>query len=176
MSLKILDNQDSKTKEYLAKIGEVIVTFNYLESAIIDFWIWELICAGKNINDIQGIGRRITTLLTFRQKADLLKSLVIEIFGEKKAKLFSKPYKKIIKSSEIRNDVCHSQWFIQYGNLKEGVPMTTHKINLKRGSRKGRKFDFSRAMEDNIDLKCFNGYLKQIEEAIRETLIFFIHI
>jgi len=38
MPAKIIDNQDPKTKEYLTKIGEVVVLLNHLEG-VVDFWI-----------------------------------------------------------------------------------------------------------------------------------------
>jgi len=67
MPAKIIDNQDPKTKEYLAKIGEVVILFNHLED-IVDFWIWELINAGGTASVKQQIVRQITSPLNFEKK------------------------------------------------------------------------------------------------------------
>lgn len=109
MPAKILDNQDPKTKEYLAKIGEVVVLLNHLE-AMVEFWIWELINAH---GDSQQIGRRVTSPLDFEQKVQLLRSLIVERYGEEKARKFKETMKLLMKCCETRNDIVHSQWFIQ---------------------------------------------------------------
>ena len=127
MPAKIIDSQDPKTKEYLTKIGEVVVLLNHLES-MVDFWIWELISAGGNASTKQQIGRRITAILNFEKKVQLLRSLIVERYGKEKAKEFKEVATSIMKCCEVRNDVSHSQWFIQYGNIKERIPPTTQSL------------------------------------------------
>jgi hypothetical protein len=88
--MKVLDNNDPITLNYLSKIGEVIVTLNYLES-LVELAIWEMLGEIGKTADLQGVGRRITYSLEFVQKVDLLRSLIVEIYGEERAKNFKVP-------------------------------------------------------------------------------------
>ena len=171
MPAKIINNQNPKTKEYLTKIGEVIVLLNHLES-MIDFWIWELINAGGNASMKQQIGRRITSPLNFEKKVKLLRSLVVERYGEEKAKEFKEVANSIMECCEIRNDVSHSQWFIQYGNIKEGIPPTTHKINISKSLKPTKPFNFSKAIKD-IELSELDQYTIQTNLVIEKVCKFF---
>ena len=171
MSAKIIDNQDPKTKEYLTKIGEVVVLFNHLEDTV-DFWIWELINAGGNANIKQQIGRRITSPLDFEKKVQLLRSLVVERYGEEKAKEFKEVANSIMECCERRNDVSHSQWFIQYGNIKEGIPPTTHKINISKSLKPTKPFNFSKAIKD-VELSELDQYATHTNLMIEEVYKFF---
>jgi hypothetical protein len=172
MPAKILDNQDPETKEYLAKIGEIVVLLNHLE-AMVDFWIWELINADGNAGVKQQIGRRITSPLNFEQKVQLLRSLIVERYGEEKVREFKETMKLLMKCCETRNDIAHSQWFIQYGNKKEGIPSTTHKINIPKAMRPQQSFDFSKAIKD-VDLSELDQSVTEINLAIEKLTIFFI--
>lgn len=151
MPMKVLDNQEEKTKEFLCKIGEIVVTLNHLEEMVC-FYIWELVSASGNT---QGVGRRITVNLELIEKIDLLRSLIIERQGEEKAKVFKSIYKNIIKCGEIRNDIAHSQWFIQYGNIKENIPPRTEKINMQKLIKNSKPTDFSKLVEI-VDLEQLN--------------------
>ena len=144
--MQVLDENDPKTKDFLVKIGETVVVFNHLES-MVEFNIWELIAASGNAHVRQSIGKRITTTLEYMQKVDLLRSLIVERFGEEKDKLFKEVYTTLQECSEIRNDIAHSLWYIQYGNLEEGIELDTAKINIKKAFEKGKFEDFSKVYE-----------------------------
>jgi hypothetical protein len=171
MTARILDNKDPKIREYLAKIGEVIVLLNHVEASI-DFLIWELIGANGNAHDVQNVGRRVTLLLEYMQKVDLVRALIIERHGEEKGKEFVSLYKKLQTCGEIRNDIAHSQWFIQYGNLAENIPMSTTKINIKKAFERGKLMDFSNARKEVL-LDELEGYVSQMNEIISELFGFF---
>ncbi len=171
MPAKILDNQDPKTKEYLAKIGEVVVLLNHLE-AMVEFWIWELIGAEGNAGVKQQIGRRITSPLGFEKKVQLLRSLVVERCGKKRAREFEEILELLMKCCKARNDIVHSQWFIQYGNEKEGIPSTTHKINIPKVLKPQRSFNFSKAIKD-VDLSELDQSVSEINIAIEKLMRFF---
>ena len=173
MPAKIINNQDPKTKEYLTKIGEVVVLLNHLESWV-DFWIWELINANGNASIKQQIGRRITSPLDFKQKVQLLMSLFVERCGEVKAKEFKEVAKSIKKCCDIRNDLAHSQWFIQYGNIKEGISPTTQKINISKFLKSTKPFNFSKAIKD-VELSELDQYAIQANLVIEKLTNFFIH-
>lgn len=129
--MKILDFNDPNTKEFLQKIGQVIVEVNHIES-LVELLIWSLIFTNRNKEDnAQGIGRRITVNLSFMEKADLLRSLVVERKGEDFAKEFTeRVYKKLQAIAQKRDDIAHSLWFIQYGESK--AELATEKINFKK--------------------------------------------
>jgi len=171
MAAKILDNTDTTTKEYLAKIGEVVVLLNHLESNI-DFWIWELIGAKENAHDHQNIGRRITLQLEYMQKVDLLRALIVERHGEEKGRELRPLYTKLQTCGQVRNDIAHSEWFIQYGNLAEGVPLSTTKINIQKAYERGKLMNFSNARKEVL-LGELEGYVTQTNEIISELHEFF---
>ena len=78
----MIDNSEQKTNNYLAKIGKIIILFSQLEQTV-EFFLWELIDAK---GDSQNIGRRITTHLDFVEIIDLMRSIIVERYGEKKQK------------------------------------------------------------------------------------------
>lgn len=169
---RILNTEDPIAKEYLAKIGEVVVLLSHLEAGV-EFWIWEFVNAKGDAKVKQLVGRRITSPLDFEQKLQLLRSLVVERLSEKKVEEFKEIVKLIKKCCEVRNDVAHSQWFIQYGNTKGGISSTTHKINIPKVLKPHRPFDFSKAIED-IDLSKLDQSIANINTAIEKLVIFFI--
>lgn len=144
--MKIFNTKDPKTIDYLVKIGQVVVAFNFVEQ-LVELLIWELINAK---DDVQGVGRRITNRLEFQEKADLLRSLIVERVVEERAKEFTESiYKDLCKCGEARNDIAHSLWFIQYGANKDNPE--TYKVNFRDAFERGKKFDFSKAKK-NIDV------------------------
>lgn len=162
--MKIIDSTDPKTQEYLQKIGRVIVELNFIEN-FVELLIWQLIGAKEvsNVNDEQAVGRRITVNLSFIEKADLLRSLVVERKGEEFTKEFTDDiYKKLQVLSEKRNDVAHSTWLIQYGSNKEAA--ITHKINYGKAFVRGKPYDFDKA-KSNISLEEFDQYLELIDDV-----------
>lgn len=161
MEAKVLEPKTGKTRDYLVKIGEIVVLLNHLEQ-VIEFFTWELINASGNA---QEIGRRITTPLDYVEKVDLMRSAIVGRFGEEKAKEFLPVYRELIACGEIRNDIAHSQWFIEYGNKKEGVLPHTKKINWKKAYKRGKNFNFSEAIKD-IKLDELNSYSRKISKAI----------
>lgn len=161
--MAILIEKDKKTQEYLAKIGNIIVSLNQLES-LIDLLIWELISPNGNANNKQRIGRLITLNLEFMQKADLLRALIVERYGEEKGKSFTENVYKILqKCVEVRNDIAHSHWFIQYGE-SESSDLETVKINAKNAFQRGKKLDLSKARK-SIKIEELNEYIAMLDEA-----------
>lgn len=158
-SAKVLNSHSPKTKDYLAKIGEIIVLLNHLELTV-EFFVWELISASGNT---QAIGRRITTPLEYMEKVNLMRSLLVERVGEEKAGEFTPIYSELRACAEIRNDLAHSQWFIEYGNGKDKT--STHKINWLKAYERGKAFDFSKALQ-NIDLAKLASDTKRLSKTI----------
>lgn len=155
--MKVIDKSDPKTKEFLEKIGEAIVMLSHLE-AMIEFVVWELIGAKGDAGVKRTIGRHITYKLEFKQKADLLRALIVEKFGEGKGKEFTdKIYKDLQKCCEARNDIAHSLWFIQYGVDKNSLG--TVRINIQDAMERGERFNLSKARKSTE--------LKELEDAIR---------
>jgi hypothetical protein len=161
---------DPNTKEFLAKIGEIIVSLNALENNV-DFWIWELLSASGTPAEKQVIGRLVTSPLDFMGKVNLLRSLVVHRLGEEKDNDFRNAYNLLKQSAETRNDVAHSMWFIQYGSSPDDL--STEKINEIKAFQRGKKFDFTKAVA-TVKLTDFDKYLETIENAQRE-LFSFIH-
>lgn len=160
LMVTVLFNEvDPKTKEYLAKIGEIVVLLNSLES-VVEFIIW------KSITRDQVIGRTLTRDLTYISKVRLLKTLLMQKLGENELDSIMPVLNRVTKSAHIRNDVVHSQWFIQYGNKKENIPLTTHKINSKDAFNKG-SFDFANSIKD-ISLKDLAEKCKFISQTISD--------
>ncbi len=166
--MKILDLNDSNTKEFLQKIGQVIVEVNHIES-LVELLIWPLIDAkGNKDGSAQGIGRRITVNLSFMEKADLLRSLVVERKGEEFAKKFTeRVYKKLQTVAEKRDDVAHSLWFIQYGESKEDL--ATEKINFTKAYKRGEEFKMD-AAQSKVALSELEDILKLIHQAGAEII------
>lgn len=164
------NTKDSTTKEYLSKIGEIVVSLSSLEH-MMEFWIWELISAAGTARDIQWVGRRITTPLEYMQKLDLLRSMLVERLGEEVAKKFMPAYKLLQKCAEDRNDIAHSVWFIQYGTTPE--KLSTLKVNDSKAFQRGKKLDFTRAHQE-IKLEDLEKISQRINQA-HDELIKFVH-
>ena len=163
MSTAQLWQKTPKTKEFLAKIGEIIVLLNHLES-MVEFFTWELIGSKGNAHDVQNMGRRITLPLDYKGKIDLARSLVIERYGvEKEKKIFKSVYTKLQNCGEFRNDIAHSLWFIEYGTSKEDL--ATHKLNWTKAYKKGKAFDFSNAYKD-VSLEDLTEISKTLSSTI----------
>lgn len=161
--MKIVDPDNPESKEYLAKLGELVVVFNALE-LFTDIFIWELIGAK---GEQQGIGRRITVNREFQEKLDLLRSLLVERYGQEKAKRFTNTYSKLKHSAENRNDTLHSLWFIHYGKTPDNLE--TRKINFQKAYERGKEFDFKRANK-NVSLAELKDIIKGIESCSDELV------
>ncbi len=170
MNAKVLSPEIGKTKAYLEKIGKIIVLFGHLEM-IVDFFIWELINAGNTTREVQSIGRRITTPLDYKSKINLVRSIIVERLGEDKAKEFTPIYTELLNCAEIRNDIAHSQWFIEYGNKEEKVKPETQKVNWQKAYQKGKGFDFSGANKD-VSLKELDEYTKKLSKTTSTFAMF----
>ena len=164
----LYNSTDPKTKDYLAKIGEVIVTLNGLERDI-SFWIWELLAASGTPAEKQVIGRLVTNPLDFMGKINLLRSLIVHRLGEVKGKDFIKTYTLLQNCAEFRNDIAHSLWFIQYGSSPENLE--TEKINEVKAFQKGKRMDYSKAVE-KINIEEFDNALLVMQDASKELLKF----
>ena len=110
--------------------------------------------------------------MNFEKKVQLLRSLVVERYGKQKAKEFKEVANSIMECCERRNDVSHSQWFIQYGNIKEGIPLTTHKINMPKSLKPTKPFNFSKEIKD-VELSELDQYAIQTNLVIEEVYKFF---
>ncbi len=173
MSAQILDSTNPKVKEYLAKIGEIIVTFNFLESQM-DFYIQELV---KPVHSHAGlsqrVGKRITTMLEFSQKTDLLLSLIIERSGKDEGTRFKSIYNALGKMAEKRNDVAHSQWFLEYGNIQEGVQPSTHKINEQKGIKFNKEANFEQAIKE-VTIEELQTFIEEMLQMVSDIHAFFL--
>src|SRR3954464_4613155 len=107
-----IDYSNPEVKEYLSKIGEIVVRLSGLEHQI-EFWIWKLIDARGDHVTRQRVGSRTTTYITYEQKVQLLRGLILERCGEDTGRQFMPLREKLIKCCEDRNDVAHSQWLIR---------------------------------------------------------------
>lgn len=166
------DFNDTKAKEYLASIGAVVVLLGHLEY-LIEFIIWDLVNPQADDSKVrQLIAERITVGLEYMEKLKLLRSLTVERKGDKKAKEFIGIYKKCIAVCEIRNDIAHSMWIIEYGNIKEGESPSTTKTNMKKAFPNGKQLDLSAAYK-KVDLDEIKSYMEQINQTISELFSFF---
>jgi len=171
--MKIIDKSDPKTREYLEKIGEVVVMLSHLE-AMMEFIMWEFIGAKGNASDRQTIGRQITHKLEFMEKADLLRALIIERYGEKKGKEFtSNIYTSLQRCCEARNDIAHSLWFIRYGVDKNSLQ--TEKINIPNAFERGKKFNFSKARK-SVELKELENAIKLMDDMSLKVIEFGLNL
>ncbi|MDO8618550.1 MAG: hypothetical protein Q7R49_01240 [Candidatus Daviesbacteria bacterium] len=104
------------------------------------------------------------------EKADLLRSLVVEQRGEDFAKKFTEGvYKKLQVIAQKRDDIAHSLWFIQYGGSKQ--ELATEKINFKKAYERGKEFRFDEAKRE-VALSELEDILKLIHQAGIEIIHF----
>ncbi|MDD2482797.1 MAG: hypothetical protein PHE32_03775 [Candidatus Shapirobacteria bacterium] len=173
MAAILFNFENSKTKEYLASIGGIVVCLNHLEH-FIEFMIWELINPKvDNANKSQLIGERITVNLEYIEKLELLRSLIIERKGIEKAEEFKEIYIKCKKACEIRNDISHSLWSIEFGNNKEGISPSTTKTNMQKAFQRGKNFDFLSAYKQ-VNLDELKLEMNQINQTISDLFSFFM--
>lgn len=175
--MKTVDLSDETAKEFLIRIGKIIVDFNHLES-IVEMVILQLINIKKgtdeNSEDEQSIGRRVVEKLFFMQKIDLLRSLIVGRKGEEFAKKFTKQvYKELVSVSEKRNDIVHSMWFIQYGNSK--TDLSTLTINFQNAYQRGKSFNFEEAKKD-ISLEKLDETLSSIDKAVKQLIHYAVNM
>ncbi len=147
--LSVFDSEESLTKDYLAKIGEITFHFNELEEHIC-LRIWRLIWPKYKFYLLDKKGRIITGNLTFRSKAELLFSLCEAELSSDKMKVFKEIYGSILDCNRIRNDVLHSRWHIFPDRDERGGLFPTRKINIKNGST------------EDVVLEKLDKYAKQI--------------
>lgn len=172
MTAEVIGHKAPDTKEYLAKIGEIVVLLNHLEM-LVSFFIWELIGAEGKAAKSQNIGRRITNDMGFMKKADLARSLIVERYGEKVAIKYLPLYKDLKSCSKIRNDVAHSQWLLGFGSDGEFSPNS--KINWKNAYKKGKEADFKKAFEE-VDLGRLNRDSKRITDTMTAVGKYFLDL
>ncbi|MBI4096438.1 MAG: hypothetical protein HY425_01845 [Candidatus Levybacteria bacterium] len=171
--MKIIDKSDPKTKEYLEKIGEVITMLSHLEG-MMEFVLWEFIGAKGDAGVRQTIGRHITHKLEFMQKADLLRALIIERYGEEKGKEFTLDiYKNLQKCCEARNDMAHSLWFIRYGVDKDNLQ--AEKINTRDAFERGKRFNLSKARK-SVELKELEDAIKLMDDMSLKVIEFGLNL
>ena len=170
----LIDDNNDTTKFFLEKIGKIIVVFNHLEFWI-DFWIWELVSPSGSAYGRQEIGRRITNSLSFEQKVSLLSSLITERLPEEKIKAFKIVNEKLQRCYRKRNYIVHSQWFIQYGNIPEGIPRTTLTIKYPKKLSVFNKIDSKKYIKTNINEKDLDEIVQEINSIFATITIFFIN-
>lgn len=138
--------------EYLVHIGDMVVSFALLESAIKSLIM-------SFINEHQSAGRIITAELPFKGLRALLMSLYLDRHGKdldyiKLKKLMSEAG----KIEEKRNQIVHSTWGIECGI--SGI--TRIKTTAKEGKGLESKFE-NMSVED---LKTFADAIKQLTSDI----------
>ncbi len=170
MNATLLDTSDPKTKEFLSKIGEVVVLSRHLES-IVEFFMGDLINPEGESIVKQNVTNSIVKNMEFLEKLDLVRDLIVQRIGVESQKRFLPTYNLVKECIEGRNDVAHSQWFIQYGNIEEGIPPSTQKINVRRGYSRGHYFDFSKAII-NVELSTLDDLVKKTNKAITDIVIY----
>jgi len=139
---KPYDLKNKTVNKSLIKIGEMVVLMGFLESWI-ESWIWNLIDQRD-----QNIGKKITSPLMYRQKVDLLLSLV-ESRSPDRVENFQKIHKKLQALGERRNNLIHSQYFLMYGNKKEHLKRDSKKVSLRHGvNKKDGSIDISKVFSD----------------------------
>ncbi|MEX2515195.1 MAG: hypothetical protein WD335_03630 [Candidatus Paceibacterota bacterium] len=129
------DDEKTEQEQIYESIGRFVVFFNKVEYAIGD-----LICLYLfgNTPDHQSVCHRITTKLTFKDKLDLLQELITERLGKKHANKFKEIYSLIYDEMEYRNEIIHSEWWINMKSEKTEVGETKI-LNLVKASRKNKR-------------------------------------
>lgn len=168
---KPYDLNNLSVRKYLKKIGEIIILMGFLESWV-DFWIWELIGANGNASEKQDIGKKITSGIMYRQKIDLLLTMVQSRSPERITN-FKKIHKKLQLIGEKRNLLIHSQWFLMYGNKKEHLRRHTDGVNLRHGhNRADGVLDFSRSFL-KLELSGLSRFISNIQKIHLSITKFF---
>ena len=111
-------------------------------------------------------------MLQFSQKTDLLLSLVIERSGIEGKEKFKKIYNELEKMAERRNDIAHSQWFLEYGNIQEGIPLTTHKINDQKGLKFNKEANFEQAIKE-VKIEELQSFVEEMLQEVSDIHSFF---
>lgn len=169
---KPYDLNNKTVKNYLIKIGEIIVIMGFLE-AWIDFWIWELIGAKGGAYDSQIIGKKTTSGMMYRRKVDLLLLLVQSRYPTK-VDSFKKLHNKLQTLGDKRNNFIHSQWFPMYGNKEEHIRRDTHIENLRYGvNKKDGSVDFSKSYS-KLKLNDLTRLINNIRFVYNDVTKFFI--
>jgi len=171
MAVTILNNKDSKTKKYLAKIGEVIVYMNYLEF-MLEFHIQDLIKPVGDMDEVQRVSARIIYPLSFNKKIELLSSLIMERCGQKEFRKFQELEKLLERCGQIRNGIVHSLWYIQYGNKERGIYSKTLRIHMREAVKRKKPFKFSEAVK-YVKISELEEFVTEISSVIEKLMIFF---
>lgn len=160
-----LDTQSPDTQRCLAKIGEIVIKLNMLEGRV-EFWIWQLIAANGEGLDKQTIGRIITTPLSYYQKVQLLKSLIMERSGVPLNKTLKTIINKVEQCGEQRNDAAHSLWLIGQGTQPDTIAT---KFNSGKGFKWGREKDWAKIIQE-VRIEDLDGWIRILDEAADELM------
>ncbi|HBY09769.1 hypothetical protein A2274_00055 [candidate division WWE3 bacterium RIFOXYA12_FULL_43_11] len=172
MNQETLNQINEKKLKYHQVIGEIVVDFGMLESWL-SFHIWELIGAYGDANTSQLIGKRVTKDLHFKGKVSLFESLCVERYKNKSPDELRNIVKILSDCEKERNEIVHSDWYIGYGNIDEGIPPSTHRIHEKRAFVKNKHYDFTKSMKD-VDLEELKDIDGKMKEALRAITMFML--
>ncbi|HUD45163.1 MAG TPA: hypothetical protein VMR41_06470 [Patescibacteria group bacterium] len=75
--------------------------------------------------------------------------------------------------AEKRNDVVHSQWFIEYGNIQEGIPRSTHKINHQKGLKFNKEANFQQAVKE-VKVEELQTFIDGMMQELSDLHSFFL--
>ena len=161
-SFNIYDIKDPDTQEILTGIGQVVVMFNYLENEIvqhIEYIIYGEIDWKTKLYDFT---KYTVTGLEYIEKIDLLRSLIIEKYGEDKGSLYLPIYNLQKECAEKRNIFAHCfYWF----DKEEENKTTFQTFNRKKILIRGKKIDLRRGYSE-IQIDDLNELLFNLQEAI----------
>lgn len=107
------------------------------------------------------------------EKVELLRSILVERYGEEKAGDFKEIYDQLQECAELRNDIAHSQWFIQYGTNKDDTATT--KINDTKAFARGKVFDFAKA-SNTVSVEVLEVNISKLQKAGAELNAFFVKL
>lgn len=142
-------------------LGKLVENFNKLEMIVI------FIIGGELKLDRGNDFRKLDLVvkdLTYQNKINLLRNLIVE---RDQRDNFKDLYKKLKKCGEKRNELLHSQWFVNYGS--DPTNISTHRINRNKLIKLGKPTDYKKMsiqVEDEID--TLN---KLIDQTIKEMVM-----
>ena len=148
-------------EELLKHIGDIIVSFAYLESFSQSF-------IGSLINEHQRIGQIITAELSFKQLRALLIGLYKERHGEDDDfQILKKLMERAEKIEGTRNNITHSIWGT--GNDPNNVTRLKKTVKGKHGIRvQSEKFTADTLKAVATEIKCIGGELVKLKLELLE--------
>lgn len=150
---KLSDSDGPEIKKYTSRIGTLITLLNYL-----DYHIQIFIEAILDLESDKNTTRPITALIRsfdFSKRINFLKSLIKSKHKQELAD-YAKLHDEIIKCSEIRNNMAHSQ--IYFWDDPKGTHMMVS--NMKKTELPPEK------AYDQLTVKELDDYIKKFQALI----------